>query len=323
MNKNIKSSVTVILAYYNGSKYIEEQIDSIAAQENVATNIVVFDDGSSNDEIKYVRTISNKYPNVTVIDSDRNYGPKLSFFAALRDVPKADFYAFSDQDDVWLKDKLARAVSMIGEFSDMPALYCANTLVVNANLNDPHPQYIKNPLQNITTKSLLSMSATMGMTHVFNGKMRDLISKIDINDMPILFHDHWMVLLASLFGVVQYDCRPCVLYRQHGANQIADTSNDMKFIDKLKSKARFFTDPDRYGEYPLSYASDQLIRWYGNDIDNAIKSGKVDPDFRRYLLMSSECRESAAKRLAFAFRAHRDDLVGTAVLKFRVLSNRY
>ena len=98
------------MSTYNGQKYIRQQIDSILQQTNVEVNLLVRDDGSKDDTIKILDEY--KQEGKLTYYTGPNLGPQLSFLNLLNNCPKADYYAFADQDDYWEKDKLSTAVKL-------------------------------------------------------------------------------------------------------------------------------------------------------------------------------------------------------------------
>lgn len=106
-------SVQVVMSTYNGEKYLKEQIDSILSQEGVDVRLYIRDDGSS-DRTTDILASYQEHKNVK-IEKGNNLGFAKSFLTALDECDEADYYAFSDQDDVWEKDKLSTAVQLIQE----------------------------------------------------------------------------------------------------------------------------------------------------------------------------------------------------------------
>lgn len=104
-------SVQVVMSTYNGEKYLKEQIDSILSQEGVDVRLYIRDDGSS-DRTTDILASYQEHKNVK-IEKGNNLGFAKSFLTALDECDEADYYAFSDQDDVWEKDKLSTAIQSI------------------------------------------------------------------------------------------------------------------------------------------------------------------------------------------------------------------
>ena len=124
--------VLVIMSTYNGEKYVREQINSILMQKNVEVSVLVRDDGSTDGTLEVINGLQDD--RITVLNGE-NMGCEASFFELLMHCKGYEYYAFSDQDDIWLEDKLARAIGMIGS-SDTPVLYCSNQMLVDGKGNE-------------------------------------------------------------------------------------------------------------------------------------------------------------------------------------------
>lgn len=206
--------VQILMSTYNGEKYLEQQIDSILNQTYPNIRILIRDDGSSDGTIEMLKRYEKKYDNISYYQGD-NIGVIQSFFDLLRKSDdSATYYAFADQDDEWLPDKVARAVELLGEKKvDKPLLYCSDTYIADENLNIvkkddkcPRPSWGNALVQNICT----------GCTAVINKRLRDIVR--ETRPQEIVMHDWWLYLTAELFGEVCYDNEAFMKYRQHGNN---------------------------------------------------------------------------------------------------------
>ena len=121
--------VQVLLSAYNGEKYIQEQIDSILNQSNVEVSLLIRNDGSTDDTRKILDSQSTQ--NIKCIN-DKNIGLVRSFVELINQADEAEYYAFSDQDDVWDNDKLCSAISMLEDYKNMPAVYSSNARLVDS-----------------------------------------------------------------------------------------------------------------------------------------------------------------------------------------------
>ena len=127
-------TVCVLLSTYNGEKYLREQIESLLSQIGVKIIIVARDDGSHDDTISILAEYEKKITYFHYLVGE-NVGPAQSFFMLMQQAPKADYYAFCDQDDVWDKDKLIIAVDMLEKESPVtPNMYYSNLRIVDQNL---------------------------------------------------------------------------------------------------------------------------------------------------------------------------------------------
>jgi len=210
-----ESKVQVLLSTYNGEKYLEEQLNSLLAQDYPNVEILIRDDGSSDDTLAILEKYAGHYPNVKVIYG-KNLGVIQSFFELLRlSLPEAEYIAFCDQDDVWEKDKISRAVRFLEQYSaDVPLLYCSRVTLVDENLSIIRRSQI--PKRGPSFENALVQDIATGCTIVINRISRELLMK----EIPkiALMHDWWMYLVVSAFGNVVYDVEPRILYRQHSSN---------------------------------------------------------------------------------------------------------
>lgn len=234
---NLKK-VAVLLSFYNGYKYIDEQLHSILMQKSDGIHIDIYirDDGSSCiNSVNKLKEIKLKYPCINFIKGD-NIGVVNSFLYLLKFVGNYDFYAFCDQDDYWLPSKITRAINKIND--DVPSLYCSNYTLVDAELK---------PLVTESTKVVPSFQNALfknfctGCTCLINGKLREEILKIE-TPTSIPMHDWYLLLVAYCVGEVFYDQDSNILYRQHGSNVVGGV---VTFGDKLKRYFRYVIDDNR------------------------------------------------------------------------------
>lgn len=225
--------VAVLMSSYNGHKYIRQQLDSIYQQDNVSVKVVVRDDGSTDDTLMILEEYHKRH-GLTYYQG-KNIGPAKSFMQLLIDSPTADYYAFSDEDDVWLADKLSNAVMNLERF-DGPALYYCQTQLVDKDLR---------PLQNVvihprgTFGEALVYQFIGGNTMVMNNPLRHIINLY----RPTFFymHDVWIYDVALAVGAqVIFDSKPHILYRQHGNNIVGQGNSWIK--EWKKRFIRVFVD---------------------------------------------------------------------------------
>lgn len=249
--------VQVLLSSFNGDKYIREQIDSILTQENVDVYLLVRDDGSKDNTVNILKEYSGNTEKVKFIEGE-NIGIKNSFFElldmALLDM---DYYAFSDQDDIWLPQKLYNAISLLEneKSRNIPMLYASNVIYADETLMNREESPYRNRREPTFGNALLE-NICVGCTQVFNRKLFNLVRghkpKCEI------LHDWWLYLSASSFGKVIYDQNAYILYRQHSHNAVGMQkcwrerwSRRVKDFDKLK--------------YSLSEHAVEFINQYGTD----------------------------------------------------------
>lgn len=208
-------TVQVLMSTYNGEKYLREQLESILGQTYPCIKVLIRDDGSTDGTVEILKEYKRKYNNVTYY-KEENIGVIQSFLKLLRDSDDCvEYYAFADQDDVWLPEKISRAVQMIEEkHSEKPVLYCSDTYITDEKLNiikkedkNPRPSFGNALVQNVCT----------GCTAVMNRELRDIIN--ETRPVDIVMYDWWFYLSATLYGEVIYDQDAYIYYRQHENNE--------------------------------------------------------------------------------------------------------
>jgi len=207
--------VVVLLSAYNGRRFIDEQLDSILGQLPPEGRLILRDDGSSDGTADHVEARHD--PRVSVIRGS-NLGFSRSFLTLVAEAPReADMVMFSDQDDVWMPDKIERAWAHLRPLAEGPALYGSAQMLVDERLRPlgstrPWP---RGP----SLHSALTENIITGCTAAFNQPALHLLQRAGV-PQAVHLHDWWVYLVISAFGRVVWDERPTILYRQHGQNQI-------------------------------------------------------------------------------------------------------
>ncbi|CAI8773680.1 MULTISPECIES: glycosyltransferase family 2 protein [Pseudomonas syringae group] len=206
---------------YNGAAYLREQLESFAAQTFSDWVLYVSDDASTDDTLRILSDYQVLWGNQRLVIFN---GPCKGFaenFISLVQRPEieADYFAFSDQDDVWFSDKLERSVNRLEHLdSSKPALYCSRTRLVDADLKviGVSPLFSKPP----SFKNALVQSLAGANTMLINQTARGLLVRLPEHS-PLIAHD-WLtyLLVTGCGGEVCYDAQPCLDYRQHSGNLI-------------------------------------------------------------------------------------------------------
>ena len=229
--------LNVLMSSYNGEKYIAEQIDSILAQKaDFQIMLTVRDDGSKDGTCG----ILQKYADEGKLKwyTGKNLRSAKSFWDMVRNCDDADYYAFCDQDDFWLEDKLQKAVDRLSkEDKDLPLLYCGSVIVTDEDLN-ALPLEVSDIHYTDFAHSLI-YSLAPGCTFVFNDTARKELIKYDTDKYYIYMHDWLAHQIIAMKGKVIYDTEALMYYRQHGNNVVGAQKKGIgKYLDKIK---RFFT----------------------------------------------------------------------------------
>ncbi len=234
--------IEILMSTYNGEKYIHEQIDSILNQTIGLDNlfILVRDDSSTDNTASILEEYKNKYPNNFDYYIGTNKGPCYSFLelCSKADENEFDYFAFSDQDDFWLPEKLQVAINLLARKGhNVPSLYSSKYTVVDNALKPIEGRKAKKVNFTSFENSLIENVAT-GCTEVFNKPMLKLVNKVNLVKTNGLFmHDWLLYMLASSLGEYVYDNDAYILYRQHENNVLGAATGR---FNNLNRKIKLF-----------------------------------------------------------------------------------
>ena len=206
----------VLLSTYNGETYLRQQLDSLLAQTLPGVEILVRDDGSHDGTCAILAEYADR--GALRWYQGRNLGASHSFWRLLKGGGEADYYAFCDQDDVWDRDKLARAVAALEKAGAGPLLYGSDVRVAGADLSPLAPRMMgKSPTD---YPHALVKNFAPGCTFVWNRASMALLRRYDAARWGIDLHDWTAFQIIACLGRVLYDETPSLTYRQHGGNAI-------------------------------------------------------------------------------------------------------
>jgi glycosyltransferase involved in cell wall biosynthesis len=215
--------VSVVMATFNGSRFIGAQLASLAHQRELPAELIISDDCSSDDTISIAKEFANISPfPVRIVINETRKGYRKNFIDATA-LCSSELIAFCDQDDIWHADKLFCITHTFSADKDIILVY-HNARVVDLHgafvrrlLPHEPPTFICQPL------SLGPLEYALGFTQVFRRSLLDFLQlnsySMDQNCPDVtLAHDQWFFFLASVFGKIAYLERDLVEYRQHDMN---------------------------------------------------------------------------------------------------------
>jgi rhamnosyltransferase len=213
-------TIGIVLAAYNGEKYIVQQVQSIQAQTHQAWKLYVRDDGSKDQTRSLVAELARHDPRIVLVQDDfGNQGYNRNFFRLLGLTSEA-YVAFCDQDDVWLPRKLEALLAPLlnhehtGQGS--PALSHCDSMVTDSSLNVIRPRFIGERGNAPGLDGILFSNTAQGCSMMVNRALADLA----LTTEPLLPFDWHIALVGCLTGRRYYVNEPLALYRQHGANAV-------------------------------------------------------------------------------------------------------
>lgn len=220
------TEVTILLSVYNGSRWLQDQLDSILYQSFTSWKLIIRDDGSQDDSIRIVSQYVSNHPNkITLInDNHGNVGVKNSFNFLLK-YADTSYIAFCDQDDYWMPEKLSKLVHLmkakeINNGDKFPLLVHSDLEITDENLIMINPSFFGfTGLSPQYSKShvILFKNISPGCSMLINQAL--LLKAGDVPANAIM-HDYWFVLVARYFGKIFFYEESLVKYRQHGKNTL-------------------------------------------------------------------------------------------------------
>jgi glycosyltransferase involved in cell wall biosynthesis len=233
--------ITVLLASYNGEKYIGQQLDSVLAQTVDDLRIVISDDVSSDRTREIIEEYQIRFPDkVTSLEvTEPSGGAAANFFRLLSSVSD-DYVMLCDQDDIWLPDKvektLERMKAMENRYGkDKPILVHTDLSITDSEgtiLHQSMARYQKIASDHNSLNHYLVENNITGNTVMINRAFTGFFTYIP---EECSMHDWWLGLLASSFGEISYVNQPLVLYRQHGNNELGAKSEAEQYAQRLRS----------------------------------------------------------------------------------------
>ncbi|MBW8686477.1 glycosyltransferase family 2 protein [Chitinophaga rhizophila] len=268
--------VSIVVATYNGAKYIEAQMDSLIAQTYPNTEIVVVDDRSTDNTLEILQRYARQYSHVHVYQNEVNLGYVKNFERGVT-LSTGAYVSFSDQDDIWLPEKTAELMAAIG---DHPMII-SDSEIVTENLekrcNHSDLKVIQdfyNPLMFATDNCVTGHSLII--------KRAVVEAAIPFPDMA---HDLWLGFFGTLHGTVKYFDKAFVKWRQHGRNVTTTQSDEQQKIEVTKFKLRTFRDtcPPAFEKEKAVF--DALLKTYDSySLVNNFNRMRLYFTYKKYLL---------------------------------------
>tara|TARA_B100000989_G_scaffold152664_1_gene113890 strand:+ start:39 stop:983 length:945 start_codon:yes stop_codon:yes gene_type:complete len=238
--KKRQINIAIILGFYNGNKYISEQVESIICQTHKNFKLFIFDD-NSNEKINNsnINFLKNKYSNITIIKRKVNLGFAKNFLQGLKDVgSNFDYYAFSDQDDIWEKNKLEISLAKILKQNlSNSVLYSSRTAYYSSNCSKEISSS-KVFKRKLNFKNSLIQNIAGGNTILMNKKARNLVVN-SLNSDNYISHDWWCYqIISAAGGEIIFNPDKTVKYRQHDNNIIGGNQGFKEIFKRLN---KFFS----------------------------------------------------------------------------------
>ena len=238
MNNN---HIAILMATYNGERYLPEQIDSLLAQTYKDWHLYIHDDGSKDNTLALIKDYAQHFPQqISLLDYPPQGGACKNFLSMFERVD-ADYYMFCDQDDVWLPEKIEMSYQLMREAErshapGTPVLVHTDLTVVDENKNVISPSFWRYsrvyPRWFKHYYDYAALNPVTGCTMLFNGKAKETVCRTyDAATM----HDSWVTFsVAAANGIIECLDTPTILYRQHRQNTLgAKDASTLKLAYKI------------------------------------------------------------------------------------------
>ena len=236
-----KKRVNILVATYNGEKYLEELLESLLKQTYTNTAIYVLDDGSTDESLEVTKRYVPK--GIHIIENHRNLGYPYSFFKLLQQCDPADYYCLCDQDDVWYPEKVANSIAKL-EAMDSDRIKLCFSAFEYCDSNLKHIRNSDVPPDEIPFLKTFFQCYLWGFTVAFDEKFRQqFLAKLPQKTKD---EDYWFQMMAAAFGELIYCPTISATHRRHGDNHSTDPTN---FIQFQLWRIRYFLKENQFAQY--------------------------------------------------------------------------
>jgi glycosyltransferase involved in cell wall biosynthesis len=237
--------VDIVMATYNGEKYLAAQIDSLLGQTYKNWRLLITDDGSTDRTLDILRCYAKTYNQITIVNTERQGGVVKNFSKGLT-FCTSPYIMFCDQDDIWLTNKISSMVdamkvkeSSLGKGT--PLLGFSDLCLVDEYASVIHNSFYQynrlNPNNNLDYGYLLWRSTVYGCTVIFNKELLHLAMPLPDD---ISMHDQWFALIAAKYGSLFFLPESLIYYRQHCNNVVGGAGTG--FWSRIFSMKRLYSN---------------------------------------------------------------------------------
>lgn len=270
--------VSIIAATYNGEKFLHAQLDSLVRQTYTNTEIIILDDGSTDNTRNILLGYAERYKNISVHFNAHNLGYIKNFEKGCR-LAKGDYISFCDQDDVWELNKTELLMQSMGNY---PMVYC-DDLFVNENLQSLAKKH--SDLKRLSSFENCLFFATDNCVGGHNLIMRKEIFVAASSFPEVMPHDLWCAFNACFYGGIKYVDLPLVKWRQHGNNITTSAKTKAEKVEETRKRLKLFwqTCPEQFLN-EKKVLEELMISYSSFSLKNNFKRMMLFFRYRHYLL---------------------------------------
>jgi glycosyltransferase involved in cell wall biosynthesis len=248
--------IEILLAAYNGEKFIHQQIDSILAQTYQDWQLLIRDDQSTDNTINIIKEYVNRYSDkIRLIEDKWGHSGLARNFELLLKSSNTEYVMFCDQDDIWLPDKIELTFNAMktaeNQNPDMPVLVHTDLKVVDEQLNPVADSFWKfhkiSPQTDGQLNKIIYRNIVTGCTVMINKKLKDIAMPFP---PQVRLHDWWFSVNAAKNGKIINLFDQTILYRQHSKNVVGGEKKH-RTTSAVFSKNTFTGLKNLAGDYHL------------------------------------------------------------------------
>ena len=236
------NKIDILLATYNGSQYLPEQLDSILSQSYGNINVIIRDDGSSDNTVMIIKEYEQKDNRVKLLSDNLGNLGFVRNFEELMKNSTSEYLMFSDQDDIWYNNKVETSYKRIKAIEEKNGKSCPILVHTNSKIMNYETRtkslFISDCAKNSSFENSFFNFFVQGSTMLINGSLKREALPFS---KEVYLHDRYLHLIAEFIGIRSYIDVPTMDYRQHSNNEIGSSVN---VIYKIKNK-RYFNLKDR------------------------------------------------------------------------------
>ena len=255
--------IDILLATYNGSKYLSEQIDSLINQTYKNINIIVRDDGSTDNTVEIIEEYEKKDSRVRLLSDNLGNLGFVRNFEELMKNSTSEYLMFSDQDDIWYNNKVETSYKRIKAIEEKNGKSCPILVHTNSKIMNYETRtkslFISDCAKNSSFENSFFNFFVQGSTMLINGSLKREALPFS---KEVYLHDRYLHLIAEFIGIRSYIDVPTMDYRQHSNNEIG--SRGTNIIKRLIS-SRYFNQNDKI-----------LFYYLHNHYKNSVEDYKIE-----------------------------------------------
>ncbi len=236
-----QETVSIVMASFNGEKYLKEQMDSLLSQTYENIRIEVCDDGSTDGTEQIISEYRKKDERIFFHKNEANKGYVKNFLEGIKRA-EGRYIMLCDQDDIWNIDKVENTLLLMKKeekkYPSKPILVFTDAVLYDSETECTTGLFHENShldTKKVDTAHLFMENKVIGCTAMVN---RNILPYLEEIPREVRVHDWWLALICSHFGRIVYDRNPTLLYRQHSGNQIGGSSFLQYVKDRISSVQR-------------------------------------------------------------------------------------